>query len=189
MRFAAIYRLFGDMRLRQAPRRCLNRAGRLEPGRSGSAGCGRLRAQIVAFRWISVFARQRVDQKQVSPPLTPSPPRFQTWRLAGEAAFSRAYLKRTNTASRGQGALNRRVGESLPRAPHPHSRRERVLSRPLGRSEAKAVQGLFGFIFGQGRGQRRRRQPSSSTRLSKDNRVCVLPVGCGSGPVPWPVSR
>lgn len=88
MRFAAIYRLFGDMRLRQAPRRRLNRAGRLEPGRSGSAGFGGLRAQIVAFRRISVSARQRVGQKQVSPPLTPAPSRFQTWRLAAEAAFS-----------------------------------------------------------------------------------------------------
>lgn len=48
---------------------------------------------------------------------------------------------------------------------------------PLGRSEAKAVQGLFGFLFGQGRGQQRRRRPGSSTRLSKDNPVCVLPVG------------
>lgn len=49
--------------------------------------------------------------------------------------------------------------------------------RAAPRSEAKAVQGLFGFLFGQGRVQLRRRRPGSSTRLSKDNRVCVLPVG------------
>lgn len=37
----------------------------------------------------------------------------------GKAAFSRAYLKRTNTASRGQEALNPRVGGSQSRAHHP----------------------------------------------------------------------
>lgn len=50
MRFAAIYRPFGDMRLRQAMPRCLNRVQRPEPRSSGSAEFGGLGAQIVAFR-------------------------------------------------------------------------------------------------------------------------------------------
>lgn len=64
MRFAAIYRPFGDMRLRRrkpGDTHCLNRARRPEPLLLRFGGLRGLRAQIVAFRWILVPAIPRVD--------------------------------------------------------------------------------------------------------------------------------
>lgn len=122
---------------------------------------------------------------------SPAPSQLQTQRLAENTAFSRSYLKRTNTASRGQGALNQRVGGSESRAltllPLQGSRGDHPGG--LGDSRPRLFKVYLVFFSAKGGGQQgRRRPPQFHSAVKRQTRVCVLRVGWWVLPVAWPVS-
>lgn len=123
------------------------------------------------------------------PPPRPPHSQLQTQRLAGKEDFSRSYLKRTHTASRGQRALNQRVGGSesraLTRLPLQGSRGDHP--GRSGDARPRLFKVYLVFFSAKGGGQQgRRRPPQFHSAVKRQTRVCVLQAGWWVLPVAWP---
>lgn len=167
MRFAAIYRPFGDRRLWHKP------AARSTLPAARFGGVPPPRPVPSAASW-----PPRGDQRaEVGLPFRPPrpSPSIPTRRPAAEAEVS---VPLTHWRGRG-GVPNQRVGGSSPPPPSPP--KTRVTSAGGGAGEAKAAQGLFSFLLSPGTESHPRPGGGAGRAVplgcQKTNLLCLLAVG------------